>query len=66
MGRFAMLPLYFVNVTGNIEVDPLDRWCENFLSMDGAISFMRVWLNKGYGVRLYKGEYITSHPDIIP
>jgi len=61
-----MLPQWFVNVMGNLEKDPRDKFTANFLSKDGAIAFMRVWLNKGYSVRLYKGEYITNHPNKMP
>lgn len=50
-----MLPIYFV-----INVDngayPRIHQTESFLTLEGAKAYLKVWENKGYDCRLYKGK----------
>ena len=59
-----MLPSYFVICIGDLAKDPI-KHCDDFLTIDGALAFIKVWENKGYDCQLFKGHQIPIK-DAIP
>jgi hypothetical protein len=52
---------FFVIYTGNLDVNPLDKGCENFPTKAKANAFIKTWANNGYICQLFEGVLKASY-----
>lgn len=52
--------MYFVNYSGNLDVDPLNRGIEAFETFDSLFDFVQMMKNKGLKIEIYEAQKVTD------